>query len=121
VECVWSDRNLRAGRYEVDHCFPWSRWSNNDLWNLLPASHTANAAKSEKLPSDALFKEVRPRILDWWERAIIGTEREPQFFCEAEAALPLLGQGSSVDNVFEAMLQQRLRLRTNLQLAEWLG
>lgn len=121
VECVWTARNLSQQRYDIDHCFPWSRWSNNDLWNLLPASQTANAAKSEKLPADALLKQARPRVTEWWERAVIGTEIEPRFFAEAEAALPLLGESRSVDSVFEGMLQQRLRLKTNLQLAEWLG
>ncbi len=121
VECVWTARNLSQQRYDIDHCFPWSRWSNNDLWNLLPASQTANAAKSEKLPSDALLKQARPRVTEWWERAVIGTDVEARFFAEAEAALPLLGDNRSVDSVFEGMLQQRLRLKTNLQLAEWLG
>lgn len=121
VECVWTARNLSQQRYDIDHCFPWSRWSNNDLWNLLPASQTANAAKSEKLPSDALLKQARPRVTEWWERAVIGTDIESRFFAEAEAALPLLGDSRSVDSVFEGMLQQRLRLKTNLQLAEWLG
>lgn len=121
VDCVWTARNLARSRYDIDHCFPWSRWNNNDLWNLLPATHTANAAKSEKLPADSVLKDARPRVIEWWEQAIIGSEREAQFFAEAEAALPLLSGQRSVDGVFEGMLQQRLRLKTNLQLAEWLG
>jgi len=121
VECVWTACNLKDRRFDVDHCFPWSRWNNNDLWNLLPATHTANAAKSEKLPADALLKQARPRVLHWWDQAIIGTVHEEQFFSEAEAALPLLGGGRTADGVFEGMLQQRMRLKMNLQLVEWLG
>ena len=121
VECVWTSRHLKGSHYDIDHCFPWSRWNNNDLWNLLPASQAANAAKSEKLPSDGLLKQARPRVIDWWEQAIVGSEFETRFFSEAEAALPLLGESRSIDMVFEGMLQQRLRLKTNLQLAEWLG
>lgn len=121
VECVWTARNLKDKRFDVDHCFPWSRWQNNDLWNLMPSTQTANAAKSEKLPADSLLKQARPRVLSWWDQAILGTEREGQFFSEAEAALPLLGQDRSSEAVFECVLQQRLRLKTNLQLAEWLG
>ena len=60
-------------------------------------------------------------LSNWWEQAILGSVREEQFFSEAEAALPLLGQNRTVEGVFEGMLQQRLRLKTNLQLAEWLG
>jgi len=121
VECIWTARNLKDKRFDVDHCFPWSRWQNNDLWNLMPSTHTANAAKSEKLPADSLLKQSRPRVLNWWDQAILGSVREEQFFSEAEAALPLLGQRRTVEGVFEGMLQQRLRLKTNLQLAEWLG
>lgn len=121
VACVWTARNLKTLRYDIDHCFPWSRWNNNDLWNLLPATHTANASKSEKLPGDLLLKQAQPRLVNWWEQAIVGTSREEQFFSEAEASLPLLGQERTVEGVFEGMLQQRLRLKTNLQLAEWLG
>ncbi|SFR47933.1 HNH endonuclease [Marinobacter daqiaonensis] len=121
VECMWTGRSLSRERYDIDHCFPWSRWSNNDLWNLFPASHLANAAKSEKLPSDSLLKQARPRIMEWWERALMGTDMESRFFAEAETALPLLGDSRSTNAVFEGMLQQRLRLKTNLQLAEWLG
>jgi SAM-dependent methyltransferase len=121
VECVWTAKDLSRNRYEVDHCFPWSRWNNNDLWNLLPATQQANAVKSEKLPADFLLKQARPRVVDWWENAIIGTEREQQFYSEAEAALPMLGEHRTLDAVFEGMLQQRLRLKTNLRLVEWLG
>ena len=121
VECVWTAKNLSRAHYDIDHCFPWSRWNNNDLWNLLPTSSKANAEKSGKLPADSLLKQARPRVLEWWRHAIIGTGREQQFFSEAEAALPLLGQSLTTDSVFEGMLQQRLRLKTNLQLAEWLG
>lgn len=121
VECVWTSRDLSKSRYDIDHCFPWSRWNNNDLWNLLPATQAANAAKSEKLPSDALLKQARPRVIEWWQQAITGSDLAPRFFSEAEAALPLLEEGRSFDGVFEGMLQQRLRLKTNLQLAEWLG
>ncbi|MCL7744287.1 methyltransferase domain-containing protein [Guyparkeria hydrothermalis] len=121
VECVWTGSDLRRKRHDIDHCFPWSRWSNNDLWNLMPSSATANAKKAEKLPADSLLKESRGRILDWWDAAIIGTEREDQFYAEAESSLPLLNRGASIESVFEAMLRQRLRLKTNLQLAEWMG
>lgn len=121
IHCVWSDRSLRRRHYQVDHCFPWARWSNNDLWNLMPATLQANAAKSEKLPAAPLMQVARPRIISWWEHAYLLPEYQDQFFAEAEAALPLVRQHHSLDAVFEGMLQQRLRLKMNQQLAEWLG
>ncbi|MCH8552910.1 MAG: methyltransferase domain-containing protein [Natronospirillum sp.] len=125
VHCVWSNTALKPDKYAVDHCFPWSRWSNNDLWNLLPSTERANSAKAEKLPAQSLMAEARPQILQWWDDALIGSDRETQFFSEAEAALPLLHikpqQERTIESVFEGMLQQRLRLKMNQQLAEWIG
>ena len=64
IHCVWTDKRLRNEHYEIDHCFPWSRWFNNDLWNLMPASVKANGEKSEKLPSAPLLHHSRERITD---------------------------------------------------------
>ena len=36
LKCVWSASRIRSSPH-IDHCFPWARWRNNDLWNLLPA------------------------------------------------------------------------------------
>lgn len=121
VHCVWSDRSLRHRDYQVDHCFPWARWSNNDLWNLMPATLQVNAAKAEKLPAAPLMQAARPRIIGWWQEAYLVPAYQDQFFAEAEAALPLVRQHHSLDAVFEGMQQQRLRLKMNQQLAEWLG
>jgi SAM-dependent methyltransferase len=121
VQCVWTAQRLRDNAYEVDHCLPWSRWNNNDLWNLLPTTRTANNAKSEKLPSAPLVQGAKDRILSWWDDAYIGKPFEEQFFTEAEAALPLVQSSHTLEAVFEGLLQQRLRLKVNQQLAEWAG
>ena len=118
--CTWSGKKLKHNGFEIDHCFPWSRWFNNDLWNLLPASQLANSQKSEKLPSAALMHESKKRILDWWEQAYSEEDLLNQFQMEAESALPLVGESNaSFANVFEAMLYQRARLRADQQLIEW--
>lgn len=121
VRCVWSDVNLKRQHYQVDHCFPWSRWENNDLWNLMPTSVIANSAKSEKLPAGPLMQDSRERILHWWQQAYLVDARRETFYAEAQAALPLVRQSQSLDAVFEGMMQQRLRLKMNQQLTEWLG
>jgi len=36
LTCVWSGRPLRANTLDVDHCFPWSAWPCDHLWNLMP-------------------------------------------------------------------------------------
>ncbi len=121
IRCVWSDSILLRRAYDVDHCFPWSRWSNNDLWNLLPTTTEANARKGEKIPAAALLRDSRHRMLQWWDEAFVGTEREQQFFTEAEAALPMATQSHNLEVLFEGVAHQRMRLKMNQQLAEWYG
>ena len=121
IYCVWTNARLRE-RYEVDHCFPWSRWYNNDLWNLMPASKTANGQKREKLPSAPLMHNSKDRITDWWKSAYINSKMKEQFLMEAEAALPLVSDSTSdLTIIFEAVMHQRARLKANQQLAEWGG
>lgn len=120
VSCVWSQKQLRSDRYAVDHCFPWSRWLNNDLWNLVPAAEAVNNAKGDKLPSALLLENSKELILDWWNEAYVSDQRfSERFLIEAEAALPLVSQQSSVTDIFAAMQHQRAKLRASQQLAEW--
>jgi len=121
VHCVWTDLDLRRRSFAVDHCFPWSRWGNNDLWNLLPATTAANANKAEKLPAAPLLQAARERITSWWETAFLGTAQEEQFFVEAQAGLPMVGDQRSLYAVFDGVAHQRRRLKRNQQLAEWYG
>ncbi|MCX2525300.1 methyltransferase domain-containing protein [Larsenimonas rhizosphaerae] len=122
VECVWTGRRLtRKSTYCIDHCLPWARWSNNDLWNLLPTTQQANADKSDKLPSQALMEQARERIITWWEIAFMGSSLEKQFYTEARTSLPMLKGDDTLENVFEALMLQRLRLKANQQLTEWQG
>lgn len=121
IRCIWSDTSLLRRAYDVDHCFPWSRWSNNDLWNLLPTTTEANARKGEKIPAASLLQDSRDRMLQWWDEAFVGTDGEQQFFTEAEAALPMLTQRHNIESLFEGVAHQRMRLKMNQQLAEWLA
>ncbi len=119
LNCVWSNSRLK-NQYDIDHCFPWSRWFNNDLWNLMPASSRINNQKREKLPSAVLMNEARKRILTWWESGYCEGDLRQRFFTEAQSALPLMDRDSEdLGAMFEAMLHQRLSLKRNQQLVEW--
>jgi len=116
---------------------PFTRWPNNDLWNLLPSDVKANGQKSVRLPTEIKMKNAKRRITDWWSDAwlepIAGSlERsegspEPKkvydskrFFAETNMALPgLNADNNSVDDLFEALLLQRGRLKEMQQLREW--
>ncbi|WP_200193582.1 HNH endonuclease domain-containing protein [Halorhodospira abdelmalekii] len=69
LRCVWSDRPLRPGNADIDHCFPWSAWSCDDLWNLLPSHHKINRQKSDRLPTADMLELAREPIQEWWSLA----------------------------------------------------
>lgn len=120
IRCVWTGRSLGAGTLDVDHCLPWSAWSCNDLWNLVPCHQRVNRhEKRERLPSTRALASARPRIEGWWQDAYLGDPAlRARFDAEAAAALPLAG-GTHPASVYEGVEWRRLRLSQEQQLAEW--
>jgi SAM-dependent methyltransferase len=50
--CVWTGQKLKEESLDIDHCFPWSAWPCDDLWNLLPSLRSVNQRqKTDRLPS----------------------------------------------------------------------
>jgi hypothetical protein len=86
LECVWTGASLKES-FEVDHVIPFDLWHNNDSWNLLPVSNTANSKKSNKLPSAELLKKRKEQIICFWE--ILKNLEEAKFKKEAETLLVL--------------------------------
>ncbi|MCH9812990.1 MAG: hypothetical protein K0U47_03495 [Epsilonproteobacteria bacterium] len=64
--CVWSNKSLKNGQYDIDHLLPYSVWANNDLWNLLPSDPRINSQKSDKIPSPELIVKQKDIIVDYW-------------------------------------------------------
>ena len=117
--CVWTDKSLKQ-QYAIDHCMPFARWPNNDLWNLLPSDVTANGQKSDRLPTETKMYNAKERITDWWRDAWLDNNTSQRFFAEANIALPGLdAENSSIDDLFESLLLQRGRLKDMQQLREW--
>lgn len=122
VSCCWSGKVLKQEAFDIDHAIPFSRWPNNDLWNLLPTKSHVNSKKSDKLASAKKLNESRERILHWWQQGWL--ENQTEFFIQAQFALPNLSLGLSTselrfDDVFEAFALQQMRLRDFQQLQEW--
>lgn len=118
VDCCWSGTTLNKKAYAVDHAFPFARWPNNDLWNLLPTKTTINSAKSDKLPTRQRFIQSREYIIDWWQQAWL--EDKQEFFTQATFALPDLTPGNTnFHDVFEAVMVQRDRIKQIQQLQDW--
>jgi SAM-dependent methyltransferase len=118
IACVWSATTPK--KPQIDHCFPWSRWMNNDLWNLMPASAAVNLSKGDKLPSAFTMADAQVRIIDWWHRAYMDSPLRGRFIMEAGGSLPRLVEGEpELDDLYQAMLHQRARLKADQQLVEW--
>ena len=131
IRCIWSDKSLK-NKYDIDHSLPFARWPNNDLWNLLPTDSKVNIQKSDRLPTEQKFKQAKERMLHWWQTAwldepdtseplaLLTKNQRQRFFAEANIALPgLNSNNSSIDDLFEALVVQRSRLKEMQQLREW--
>ena len=117
VNCCWSGKKLVA-EYAIDHAMPFSRWPNNDLWNLLPTKTHINARKSDKLPSSARLQQNRRVITEWWQQG--WSDSADEFFIQANLALPNLPDSNrSFEDVFDALTLQRDRIKDFQQLEEW--
>jgi len=115
IQCVWSMKALRSD-YAIDHCLPFSRWPNNDLWNLLPADTNVNLSKSDKVPSTIQLDYSKEVIIDWWRKAWQNTPDQTRFFSQAQLTLPGLNRSFGFEDVFEAMSIQTTRLVDQQQL-----
>lgn len=118
VACCWSGKRLMAKNYAVDHAFPFARWPNNDLWNLLPTRAQINAKKSDKLPTGLKLSSSRELIVHWWKQGWQHDQNE--FFSQANLALPnLRPDNTNFEDVFEAFTLQRDRIKALQQLEDW--
>ena len=118
VACCWSGSRLRLSDYAIDHAFPFARWPNNDLWNLLPTKAKVNAIKSDRLPTGSKLTNSRELIVSWWKQGWQNNQTE--FFSQANLALPnLKPNNTNFDDVFEAFTLQRDRIKVLQQLEDW--
>jgi SAM-dependent methyltransferase len=116
---VWTGTRIHS-RFEVDHCFPFTYWPNNDLWNLLPVTSSTNSRKSARLPSAEMVEQAEDRILSWWESAYEQPPHEQRFFQEASTSLPVFhGDVNDLEDVLAGLSRQRIRLKTDQQIEEW--
>lgn len=122
--CVWTGAPLSAGSIDMDHCFPWSVWPCDDLWNLLPTRRTVNQMqKRDRLPGQILLRAAQDRIQSWWEAAYFSDKAAAvgnRFITEARATLPAITtERINLDDIFSALSVQQLRLRHDQQVPIW--
>jgi hypothetical protein len=115
---------LSAESLDVDHCFPWTAWPCDDLWNLLPAHRKVNQhQKRDKLPGVELLRSAQGRIQDWWDKGYMSAANEvlpERFMTEAKATLPMIEDNNArLDDVFAALNFQQIRLKYDQQVPVW--
>ena len=80
LTCVWTGAPIGRRKWDVDHAIPYSLWRNNDLWNLFPATSTANNSKRDSLPTRRLVAARRKPIQKTWE--MVAQKWPTRFFTE---------------------------------------
>jgi len=126
LRCVWTDVKLTPDTLDIDHCLPWAAWPCGDLWNLMPAHRRVNQhQKRDQLPAKEMLHRAEGRILEWWSKAYMSSDNpvlSGRFCIEARASLPLASSDSiEPADVYTGMQVQRLRLKHDQQIPEWLG
>lgn len=124
LHCVWTGRRLSPDSLDIDHCFPWSAWPCEDLWNLMPSHRQTNQRdKRERLPGIGLLRDSQERIVEWWNDSYLSAKTTllpERFIIEAQATLPTLGPANvSPEDVFLAVTLQQARLRHDQQVPVW--
>jgi SAM-dependent methyltransferase len=124
LRCTWTDKSLTAATLDMDHCFPWSVWPCEDLWNLFPVHRVVNQQqKRNLLPAAARLRQAQDRIQGWWEHGYRHGDQSAlriQFDNEAKASLPIVGAGPvNLDDVFSGVMLQQMRLRHDQQVPLW--
>ena len=124
--CVWSGKRLSHSNLDIDHCFPFSTWPCDDLWNLLPSSRSVNQhQKRDRLPTKICLLNSHDQILEWWDKAYIRQDSSfirKRFADEAGASLRVDAPSADdlyLEQVFHSVLIQQLHLKSNQQVPEW--
>lgn len=120
VYCVWTGNRLRD-QFEIDHCFPFSAWPCDDMWNLMPTGKKVNLEKSNRLVTMEMLERSAEHIVGWWTEAYItpSTESKMRFFSEAKQTLPIYSEALDVTEVIDAMKLHRIRLNRDQGLRAW--
>ena len=86
LNCIWSDKRIsKRSKMNIDHLIPFSLTRNNDLWNLLPTTMTANQRKKAKVPTPKVLQEKKKHIMYYW--SLMRAEYANRFDTEIQISL----------------------------------
>jgi len=76
------------------------------------------------VPADRLLRASQGRIIGWWQAAYTQAQAlvRERFWLEAASSLPrVITANESLDDVFDAVCLQRMKLKNDQQVPEWAG
>lgn len=94
LHCVWSNKDLTAKKFDVDHIIPFTLWHNNDLWNLVPTHPKVNNQKRDKIVSRETLLRSRDQIIYCWQKQ----NKSNSYRFQNEVGRTLLGKSIPSDN-----------------------
>lgn len=101
-ECIWSGKELKGKKYDVDHVLPFSIWFNNDLWNMLPTDRVLNQQKKkDKIPTRKLIEKRADIIMNYWANY---QEAMPLLF-KSQIEVALIGKDVNKDKIFDTAIE----------------
>jgi len=119
LTCVWTGRKIRSkSDLHIDHVIPFSVWSNNDLWNLLPTHKDTNIKKRDQIPSPELLEKRKTEVLNYWRK--FRSHYTTRF--DTEIRLSLIGAVGDDDILIEAFEKLKEKVEYLIELygyPEW--
>lgn len=78
IRCIYTNRQLHPGGYDLDHFIPWSFVCHDLLWNLIPSDGSINSSKSNKLPELDYYLPKLAALQHHSLQLLINADREPK-------------------------------------------
>ena len=104
IKCTLSGKTIYALEdLHIDHLLPYSKYKNNDLWNLVPSLSKENSKKTDRIPSQAILNKRKNLLFRHWENM---TAIYPAQF-SSETKLSLLGY-AKLKHLFISLLGGRV-------------
>ena len=116
--CFYTQRRISI--YELDHFVPWSFVVHHELWNLVPADPSVNAAKQDRLPprdllphlaktqANALFQVGNSGLYKTHQWEVHMTPYITTLHVPQDLLLPTPPSKKRLTNALEAAYQQRI-------------
>ena len=101
VQCIYTNKQLKADDFVLDHYLPWSFVTHNQAWNLIPVSKKANEEKSDNLPPENTIKkfiDLQYRFLN----SLIKSQKNTKYLDNYESHLKINEETLSNPKTFES-------------------